>query len=232
MNKEIREGIDHSIPIALGYFPVSFTFGLIATSSGLNPLLAFIISLTNFTSAGQFAGMKVILAGGTYIEMIITIFVINLRYMLMSLSISQKIKGFDLKDRLFTSFGMTDEIFAVSSIEKDEISNKYMQGIITLPYISWGLGTLLGGLISEILPIALKNAMGIALYGMFLAIIIPVAKKDFKVLGVIIIAIAISCAIYYIPIFEIIPDGWAIIISTIIASALGALIFLEVNSDE
>ncbi|MDO5707906.1 MAG: AzlC family ABC transporter permease [Andreesenia angusta] len=232
MNKEIREGIDHSIPIALGYFPVSFTFGLIATSSGLNPLLAFIISLTNFTSAGQFAGMKVILAGGTYIEMIITIFVINLRYMLMSLSISQKIKGFDLKDRLFTSFGMTDEIFAVSSIEKDEISNKYMQGIITLPYISWGLGTLLGGLISEILPIALKNAMGIALYGMFLAIIIPVAKKDFKVLGVIIIAIAISCAIYYIPIFEIIPDGWAIIISTIIASALGALIFPEVNSDE
>ncbi len=232
IKEEIREGIKHGIPITLGYFPVSFTFGLIAASSGLNPLLAFIISLTNFTSAGQFAGMNIILAGGSYIEMGMTMFVINLRYMLMSLSLSQKLENFSLMDRFITSFGITDEIFAVSSIEKSSISSKYLKGLIILPYLSWGLGTLLGAYVSGVLPDDLKAAMGIALYGMFLAIIVPVAKKSMPVLAVVIIAVVASSAFYYIDMFSKIPTGWAIIISTVLASALGAALFPEEESKE
>ncbi len=232
MKKDIKEGMGHSIPIALGYFPVSFTFGLIAVSSGLNPMLAFAISLTNFTSAGQFAGMNIMIAGGTYIEMAVTMLVINLRYMLMSFSLSQKMKGFGIIDRLITGFGVTDEIFAVSSIEKDEISPSYMRGLIFLPYIGWSMGTLLGALISGVLPERLKDSMGIALYGMFLAIIIPVAKQSPKVLKVILIAVAMSCAFYYTPVLKEVPQGWMIIITTVAASAIGALLFPEVNSDD
>lgn len=227
VKSEIKEAIKNGIPITLGYFPVSFTFGLIAASSGLNPLLGFLISLTNFTSAGQFAGMNIMLDGGSYIEMVVTMFVINLRYMLMSLSLSQKLENFSLLDRFITAFGITDEIFAVSSIEKESISSRYLKGLIILPYFSWGLGTLLGGYVSGILPDDLKSAMGIALYGMFLAIIVPVSKKSRSVLVVVLIAVLISSLFYYLNIFSGIPTGWAIIISTVSASALGALIFPE-----
>lgn len=232
MNDEFKEGMRHGIPITLGYFPVSFTFGLMAASSGINPIVTLIISLTNFTSAGQFAGMNIILTQGNYIEMIISMTVINLRYMLMSLSLSQKFVNFKLIDRFITGFGVTDEIFAVSSIKKDVISPKYLKGLIILPYISWGLGTLLGAMISGLLPESLKSAMGIALYGMFLAIIIPVAKESKKVLVVILMAILISCAFYYIDFLSRIPSGWAIIVSTLISSLIGAVIFPEECTDE
>lgn len=232
MKKDIKDGIRDSMPIMLGYFPVSFTFGLIAVSSGIDPFFATMISFTNFTSAGQFAGINIILAEGTYAEMIATMLVINLRYMLMSFSLSQKMTGFNNIDRLLTGFGITDEVFAVSSIKKDKISSTYLKSLILFPYIAWGGGTLLGALVSGILPSNLKDAMGIALYGMFLAIIVPVAKKDRKVFKVIIFSIIISVLLYYIPIFELIPAGWTIIISTILSSLIGAIIFPEVKRNE
>lgn len=222
---DLRDGIRSSLPIAMGYFPVSFTFGMIASGFGVDAMTSFAVSATNFTSAGQFAGLNVMVASGSYMEVAVTTFVINIRYMLMSLSLSQKMESLSVLQRLLIGFGITDETFAVSSIEKDEISFPYMGGLIILPYLSWGLGTLSGALISELLSARLKSAMGIALYGMFLAIIIPEAKRSRKISSVISMAVVISLVFRYTKQLADIPQGWVIIVATIIASTLGAILF-------
>lgn len=230
---DLKEGIRSSIPIAMGYFPVSFTFGMIAAGFGVDSLTTFTVSATNFTSAGQFAGLNVMIANGSYMEVAVTTFVINIRYMLMSLSLSQKMESLSVLQRLLVGFGITDETFAVSSIEKEDITFSYMGGLILLPYISWGLGTLSGALVSGLLSTRLKSAMGIALYGMFLAIIVPEAKRSKKITAVIIVAVIASIIFRYSEQLADIPQGWVIIIATVIASTAGALAFpMGRSSDE
>ncbi|MBR6873307.1 MAG: AzlC family ABC transporter permease [Ruminococcus sp.] len=219
-------GLRDGIPIALGYLSVSFGFGIMAVSNGLSVFAAVLISMTNLTSAGQVAGLTVIASNGGMIEMAVAQLVINLRYSLMSLSLSQKLdRHFTWLSRLGTSFGITDEIFAVASGRSGEVSKQYMAGLISLPWVGWSLGTLLGAAAGEILPEKLKAALGIAIYGMFVAIFVPAARKAIGVLVVVITAIAGSCALKYIPLFEDISDGFAIIITTVIAAALGAVFF-------
>ena len=170
-------GLKKGFPIALGYIPVSFTFGLMAVGGGLPPLTAVLISLTNLTSAGQFAGTNLILEGAGYLEIILATIVINIRYMLMSLSLSQKINpGITSLQRLIFGFGITDETFSIASLENGKLSYSYMIGLITGPILGWTLGTALGAFISSALPPLIGNAMGIALYAMFIAIIVPPAK--------------------------------------------------------
>lgn len=223
---DLKKGLKDGIPIGLGYLSVSFGFGIMAVNSGISVLAAVIISLTNLTSAGQVAGIGVIAAGGTYIEMALTQLIINLRYALMSLSLSQKLdKNFTWLSRLAISFGITDEIFAVASGKSGEVSKKYMAGLMILPIIGWSLGTFLGAAAGEILPERLNAALGIAIYGMFIAIFVPAAKKVKGVLWVVIIAVVMSCCLKYIPIFSGISQGFAIIICTITASLLGAVLF-------
>ena len=191
MQDGFKRGLKSGLPIGIGYFPVSFTFGFLAVSSGLPIWAGFMISLTNLTSAGQFAGMNLMLAGAGYGELGLTTFVINLRYMLMSLALSQKIDGkIPIWKRLIFAFGITDETFVVASMEKPPIKAGYMFGLILLPIAGWNAGTLCGCCISGLLPQALQNAMGIALYAMFIAIIIPAARESAKVLLIIIIAVA------------------------------------------
>ena len=171
--KTFYEGLKSGIPIGLGYLPVSFTFGFLAVSGGLPVWVAVFISLTNLTSAGQFAGTNLILAGAGYFEVALTTFVINLRYMLMSLSLSQKLdEKTGTGARLALAFGITDETFVVSSLHPGILKASYMLGLITMPILGWNLGTWLGGAISAVLPQALQNAMGIALYAMFIALIL------------------------------------------------------------
>lgn len=219
-------GLIKGAPIALGYLPVSFSFGFMAVSSGLPVWLAVFISMSNLTSSGQFAGTNLIIAGAGYLEITLTTFIINIRYMLMSLAISQKIKPtIKLLDRMIMAFGITDETFAVSSMEKDSISKSFFYGLISGPYIGWVLGTLLGALASGVLPNFLRGAMGIALYAMFIALIIPPAKKSYKILFVIIIAVVVSLLLKYLSIFNFISSGFRIIIATLIASGLCAYLF-------
>ena len=159
-----REGLKSGIPIGMGYLPVSFTFGFLAVSGGLPVWVAVMISLTNLTSAGQFAGTNLILAGSGYFEVALTTFVINIRYMLMSLSLSQKLeRTTGTLERLVLAFGITDETFVVSSLHEGQLKAPFMFGLMTMPILGWNLGTLLGGSISALLPQALQNAMGIAL---------------------------------------------------------------------
>ncbi len=222
--KLFLSGIKDGIPIALGYLSVSFAFGISAVKSGISGLGAVFISASNLTSAGQVAGIEIIAARGTLLEMAITQFVINLRYMLMSLSLSQKAdESFTLLDRLVVSFGITDEIFGVAS-SKHRIYPIYMYGLILMPFIGWTGGTLLGAFAGEILPEALKSSLGLAIYGMFIAIIIPPARKEKGVLLSIIIAISLSLSLYYIPMFNFITEGFSIIICAVLAAAVAAYV--------
>lgn len=226
MNNDFKNGVKHGIPICLGYIPVSFTFGLMAVSAGIPKWTAILISLTNLTSAGQFAGITLISAGTAYFELGLTVFIINLRYMLMSLSISQKIdRKINTLQRMLFSFGITDETYVVASLQPNKLTSAYLFGLISMPIFGWNLGTILGVFISDLLPLTLQNAMGIALYGMFIALIVPPARKERKILVIIMIAVAIMCMFRYISIFSGISSGFRIIISSVVAAAAGAYFF-------
>lgn len=219
-------GIKKGIPIALGYLSVSFTFGVKAVNGGIPAWVAVLISLTNLTSAGQFAGTNLILTGGSYLEMAVTTFVVNVRYMLMSFALSQKIDRHTAsRHRLLMGFGITDEIFAVASAEENRVTPSYFYGLMTLPVIGWTGGTFLGAVASDLMPAALSSAMELGLYAMFIAIIIPPARKNKAILLVIIVAVAVSACLYYLPVFDFISAGFKVILSAVIAAALGAFIF-------
>lgn len=223
--KLYRYGLKKGLPIAFGYVPVSFTFGLTAVSGGLPVWLTIFISLTNLTSAGQFAGTNLIIQGAGFMEITLTTFIINIRYMLMSLSLSQKIENkITIRQRLVFAFGITDETFSVASMEQGKLSNEYMLGLITAPIAGWTIGTALGALVCSALPAPAASAMGIALYGMFIAIIIPPARKSKEVVMVLAISITITCLLKYIPFFAFISSGFRIIIATVIAAGVCAVI--------
>lgn len=223
---KFSDGLRDGIPIGLGYLSVSFGFGIAASGMGVSVLNAVIISMTNLTSAGQLAGLGIIAASGTVIEMILTQLVINMRYALMGISLSQKLDGsFTTVHRLCTSFGITDEIFAVAAGKRGDIGCSYMYGLIIIPFIGWTTGTFLGAAAGNILPDMLKSALGIAIYGMFLAIFIPPCRKSVGVFSVVAFSAAMSCCFRYIPIFSGISSGFSIIICALTASVLGALIF-------
>ncbi len=224
--KDFVYGFKSGIPIALGYIPVSFTFGLMAVSGGIPVWMAVFISISNLTSAGQFAGTNLIISTASFLEIALTTFVINIRYMLMSLSLTQRLEPkMSLGKRLLVGYGVTDEIFSVASMKEGKLTFPYLVGLIIGPVIGWTSGTALGAIISTALPENLSNAMGIALYSMFIAIVLPVAKKSKEVTLIVVISVAIVCLFKYIPVFDGISSGFRVIIATIIAAGLGALLF-------
>lgn len=219
-----REGLRDGIPIALGYLSVSFGFGISVVAKGLSWLVALIISLTNETSAGQLAGLGVIAASGPLIEIALTQLVINIRYSLMAISLSQRVDGsFSTFWRMLLSFSITDEIFAVASLKKEKIGVRYFGGLCTLPYLGWALGTLLGAVAGNLLPSIISGALGIMLYGMFLAIIVPPARKEKGVLLAVLVAVCFSVIFRYLPLFSFLSGGFALIISAAIGAVAAAL---------
>lgn len=221
-----RTGVHHGIPIALGYFSVATAFGLIAVNGGCTAVEALFISLFNVTSAGQFAGVTVMASAGSYIEMAMTQFLINARYSLMAISLSQKVDSrFTTLPRILLSTFITDEIYAVAIGQKEDVSAKYYAGLSCLPYVGWAAGTFFGAFMGNILPQVLTTSLSIGLYGMFIAIVVPVVKSSRKTLIIVGISLAISCLLYFIPAFDKVSAGFAIIISAVIASAAGAVLF-------
>lgn len=230
-----RSGLRAGLPIGLGYLSVSFAFGMMARTGGLPLGITVLISMTNLTSAGQLAGLNILLTSASWVEMVLTQLIINLRYALMSLSLSQKLdKSVSLLDRFLIAFGNTDEIFAVASANDGKVSRKYLYGLITIPYFGWTLGTLFGGIAGELLPVTVTSALGIAMYAMFLAIIIPPSKKSHLILKVTILSILCSCLFHWIPGLSSVSDGFVIIFCAIIAAGIGAVLFplQEVANDE
>lgn len=221
-----KNGLRDGVPVALGYFSVSFAFGLIAVEAGCTGFEAVIISLTNLTSAGQFAGVTVITQMGSYLELALTQCVINSRYALMAVSLSQKVdEKFKGWWRVLLGFGITDELFAVAIGQDEAVSREYFGGLITLPIVGWSGGTLCGAILGNIMPPIITSALGVALYGMFIAVVVPKARENFHVFIVVLMALAISAALYYIPVFSGISAGFAIIICAVVASAIGAVLF-------
>lgn len=224
-NNNFRMGLRDGLPIFLGYLSVSFAFGIFAVGNGLTIIEALLISMTNLTSAGQLAGVPIICTGGSLIELAATQLIINLRYSLMSVSLSQKIgKSVRTLDRFLISFGITDEIFAVSASKKSTLGKKYFWGLILTPYIGWSGGTLIGALAGNVLPEIVISALGIAIYGMFIAIIIPEAKKVKATALCAVCAALLGCAFEYLPYLSKISSGFVIIISAVTVSTVFALI--------
>ncbi|MBQ6674174.1 MAG: AzlC family ABC transporter permease [Spirochaetia bacterium] len=222
---ELKKGLRDGIPICLGYFSVAFAFGIFCVNSGLSPLQATLISLTNVTSAGQLAAVPIMTNAGTFVELALAQLVINLRYALMSISISQKLdSSMTTPHRLVISFANTDEIFAVASGRESLVGKQYMYGLILTPIAGWTIGTLVGAVAGNILPAAMSDALGIAIYGMFIAIIIPVAKKNFTVLKVILTAVLLSCMFAFVPGLNKVSSGFVIIICAVVSAALFAAI--------
>ena len=220
------DGLRDSVPIGLGYLSVSFGFGVSAVASGIPALVAVLISLTNLTSAGQVAGVAVMAAGGGLLEMALTQLTINLRYSLMSISLTQRLDStMNTLRRAVVGFGVTDEIFAVAVSKPGVVGPKYMYGLIGFPYVCWSLGTLLGAVAGNILPASVKNALGIAIFGMFVAIVIPSVRRERGTADAAAVAAVLSCIIAFVPALGFITPGFSIIICAVVASAVAALLF-------
>ncbi len=220
---DIRQGMRLSVPIALGYFAVSFAFGISAVQSGVPPFLAAIISLTNLSSSGQFAGVQILAAGGTYVELVLSVLIINLRYILMSLSLSQKMIALPRWQKLILGYGVTDEIYAAAIQQEGDLSFAFFSGLVVLPVLGWTGGTLFGALMGQLLPASVTAALGIALYCMFIAIVVPPATKDNRILKTVLLSAGLSIALTYLPQFSFVAMGWRVIICTLFASAMMAL---------
>lgn len=222
---EFKRGIKCGIPIGLGYFSVAFTFGIISVSFGLSWWQAVLISMLTVTSAGQFAGIGTMVGLGSYFEMLISQITINIRYSFMSVSLSQKTDSkFKGIYRWLFGFMMTDEIFAVAVSQK-EVRRSFFAGLCVLPYIGWSGGTLLGALLGNILPHRLMSALSLAIYGMFVAIVVPEMKKRKSVIIIVILAAILSVAFYYLPVINKVSSGLSISICAIASALIGAFLF-------
>lgn len=227
-NSDFFKGIRDSAPIMAGYFSVSFTFGIMAASFGISPLTAGIISLTNLTSAGQFAGISLIYEGTTLMEIFLTQLIINLRYALMSLTLTQNLdKSVDTKRRMGMSYFVTDEIFAMAATSKVPVTFSYLTGLGVGSLLAWTLGTVAGGVTNNLLPVSVQSALGVALYGMFIAIVMPNIRAQKPVAIVCLITVVLSLLMAYVPGLRSVSTGFSIIICTVVASLVGAVFFPE-----
>lgn len=222
-NNSFVKGLIAGIPICLGYLSVAFAFGIFSVESGLTVIQALFISMANVTSAGQLAAVPIITAGGSLAELALSQLVINMRYALMSVSLSQKVsESVRPADRFIIAFMNTDEVFGVASGCRGNVGRRFLYGLILTPYIGWSLGTLLGAAAGAVLPESLTSALGIAIYAMFIAIVIPPSKKHRPTLFCVIFAVLLSLAFNFIPMLGKIPSGFTVIICAVAASALFA----------
>ncbi len=220
------------MPVIFGYLPVGFAFGVTAAAGGIPPWLVVLISLTNFTSAGQLMGATLIIAGAPIFEIAVTTLIINIRYVIMSMSFSQRITpNMPILEKMVAAFAITDEIFTVASLKKGEVSFNYISGLVTGPYFGWSLGTLLGAYATKILPLAIQQSMGIALYAMFIALIIPAARESLAVMVVAGISVCASIIFKVTPLLDTLSSGYVIMICTILAAAFGAYFFPREEED-
>ena len=227
MKKEnFIRGVRRGLPVGVGYFSVSFGFGAMAVSQGLKALDAALISLTNLTSAGQFAGLTLIVAAASLWEIVLTQLVINSRYGLMSLALSQRLdKNVTILGRMAMAFVNTDEIFALAMARKEPLTLPFMLGLGTLPILGWTGGTLFGALAGSILPADFRAALGVMLYGMFIAIVVPPARKEKEVFLAVVLAMVCSCLFAWVPLLQRVSAGISIVICTVAAAAVCAALF-------
>ena len=230
---EYRVGVNRGLPVGMGYFSVSFGFGAMAVSQGLKALDAVLISATNLTSAGQFAGLTLIVAAASLWEMVLTQLVINSRYALMSLALSQRMgEKIGFLPRLLVAFFNTDEIFALAMAREQPLTVPFLLGLGTLPVVGWTLGTLCGALAGSVLPVSIRRALGVMLYGMFVAIVVPPAKQNRSILIAALLALVFSSLFTWAPVLKTVSPGLSIVICTVAAAAICAALFPVKEEEE
>ena len=214
------------MPVCIGYFSVSFGFGAMAISQGLSVWQAILISMTNLTSAGQFAGLTVIAAGAALVEIVLTQLVINSRYALMSLALSQRLgPEVGTGKRLAAAFFNTDEVFALGMSRQGKLTVSYFVGAGTVAAVGWVAGTAMGALAGSVLPLSVRTALSVMLYGMFIAIVVPQARQEKPMLVCLVLALAFSCLFAWLPVLNAVSAGLAIVICTVAAAAVCAALF-------
>ena len=226
-------GMRDGIPIALGYFAVSFTLGIAAKNAGFTPLQAMIVSMTNNASAGEYAGFTLISAGAGYLELALMMVVANARYLLMSCALSQKLDPkTPLIHRLLIGYDVTDEIFGICINSPGKLNPFYAYGAFSVAIPGWAIGTYLGVLMGNVLPNNVVSALSVGLYGMFIAIIIPPARENRLLAGLIVVSMLLSLLFATVPVLSAIPSGTSILILTIVISAVAAILFPIKEGDE
>ena len=219
---EFTRGISDSAPIALGYFSVSIAFGLHCAVAGVPAWLAGVISATNMSSSGQFGGLAVLAAAGSFVQLALTVALVNLRYVLMSVALSQRLEpGVTTPHRLLIALAVTDEIFALA-MQRPRVGFGYYGGLIVLPIAGWTGGTLVGVSAGEVLPDSAQAAASVLLYAMFVAIVVPPASKARPVAAVVALAALVSVGLAIAPPTAALQPGWRIIVATLVASGIGA----------
>lgn len=231
-NKVLREGFRDGIPIGLGYLAVSFSLGVAARNAGLSAFQGFLVSLLNNASAGEYAGFTVIAANGAYFEIFLMTLIANARYLLMSCALSQKFSpDTPLIHRIFVGYDVTDEIFGITIARPGMLDPFYSCGAILIAAPAWAGGTALGVIAGNLLPARAVSALSVALFGMFLAVIIPPARKNRVIALFVLISFAASFAATYLPLISQLSGGTRTIILTVLISAIAAILF-PVNEEE
>ena len=219
------------IPIAMGYFAVAIALGIAAVRAGVGAFAAAFASLLNNASAGEYIAFTLIAAGASYIELITMEAVANARYLLMSAALSQKLQsGTSMLKRLLLGFTVTDEIFGVSMMQEGYLNPYFTYGAFVVATTGWTGGTLLGALMGDILPASVVCALGVGLYGMFISVFVPEAKKNRIVALLVLLSFLLSAAFEYLPYISALSSGLRVIILTVIIS-LGAAIFFPIKED-
>lgn len=219
-------GMRDGVPIGLGYFAVAFTLGITAGKAGMNALQSSLMSALMLASAGEFAAIRMIASGAGFMEMIITTVVINMRYLLMSSALSQKVQqNRPFRHRIFMSYAVTDEIFGISMAVPGKLNPFYQYGSASVAAPGWVLGTFLGAVVGMILPAPVMSAMSVAIYGMFLAVVVPPARKDKIIAAVVVVSMAVSFLFQSLPGLKNISSGFQIILLTVLISAAAAVLF-------
>lgn len=226
-NISFKKGLIAGAPIAIGYIPIAIAFGLLARTNGVPTYTSFLMSFLIFAGASQFVGINLLAIGASYSEIILTTFILNFRHFLMSSSMSQRLEN-SISKRILAllSFGITDETFMVASMRSEEkLSSRFVLGLNLIAFSSWNVGTWIGVFLGAGLPESIQSSMGIALYAMFIGLLIPSIKKSGVYLSVSILSITISSIIYWMPAFDFISEGWSIVLTTILAALIGAILF-------
>ncbi|MBR0417349.1 MAG: AzlC family ABC transporter permease [Firmicutes bacterium] len=224
IGKEIREGLRDGLPIGMGYFAVAFSLGITAKLAGLTPIQGFVSSFLNHASAGEYALYTMISEGAAYTEAALLIAVTNIRYLLMGAAFSQKLRPEEpLLSRIAIGFGITDEIFGIGIARKGYVRASYLMSAFILASLMWASGTACGIALGNVLPGSAVSALSVAIYGMFLAIIIPPSRKDRVVGALVLLSFMLSYGASRMP--SSVSGGTRTIVLTVAVSALAALLF-------
>jgi 4-azaleucine resistance transporter AzlC len=214
---EFKKGLQAGLSIGIGYFPIALTFGLLAKTSGLTAYETVLMSIIVFAGASQYIALSLIAYGTGMFEIVLTTFIVNIRHFLMSTSLNEKLEEDHLVYKLFYSFGITDETFSVASMKEGTVTTGYMFGVISISYASWVVFSGVGHLIGASLPQTLQESMGVALYAMFIGLLVPSMKKSRKVVFLALLA-AVFNSIFTLG--HLMAQGWAIVASTLLSAVL------------